>query len=1100
MTIFYRSLFILFIAASSLFSSQRLHAQLSEEQREQLREQNRDLRQKNLAQNPRQQSQITKSTIPLPAPRIVNFTERANWQLAHPTDKTKRIIEQGEQADGYIFKPWPVEPDAKVSPIPGSKNGTAGNNEKASVNSPAPLLSFTGVASDNITIPPDINAAAGITYVMETTNQQFGIFNKSNGSQVANVSLNNFCKNETTDTTTTGYYDPHILYDALHGRFLGVVDATLTNGDGGLFLVISQTSDPTGNWYVYTIDGGVSQNATGSPNLLDFPEMGYNENWVVLTANQFTSTTTSAEIYIMNRASLYSGTQGTITHFSDAGSFCISASQTMDTTTLTEYLVQNSNGNSGGNGYVKVGTITGAVGSPTYSAGTQLGIAQTWNDNAVKAPQMGTTALIDNDDPRIFASEYINGSLWFAHTVWLPATGTATSSAADWWQINPAALTVQQFGRISAASTWYYYPNIYANANGDAIISYGVSSSSEYASAIYSFHAASDPVNTMENLYTYKSGISGYQPTGFGNDYRWGDFNGVSIDPNDSSFWVSGEWADNNNLWSTQIAHVGTSAPNTNPPIVNFQANVTSSCTGVIHFTDLSGNNPTSWLWNFGDGSTSTTQNPLHTYLSNGTFTVTLTATNTYGNNTQTLSAYITINETPAPAAVGASHCGPGSFSLSATTSNPVKWYDSTGTLVSTSNPFVTQVLNQTTTYYVQDSTVTPADSAGPLSNTSVGTGGYLNTAYGLNFDVLQPGTLQSVYVYAQTAGSITITITNSGGTQVNSATVNVPAGGSRVALNFPLAVGTGYLISWSGATALKLYRNNAGAAYPYADANGIVSITGNNAGTVPLYYYFFYNWYVSGPGCNSQSAAVTATVTQGINTSNVTITNVECNGENTGSVVLTPSGGTPSYTYNWSNGQTTNTLSAVAAGTYTVTVTDINNCSGVASEVVSQPAQIAFTASSTETIHGQSTGSASVSNITGGVAPYVVSWSNNQTGNSISGLSMGTYSVTVTDHNGCDVTDSVVVNNLVGITPINKDLSFTIYPNPAKSEVTIDAGTVNKQTTLLLEDELGHILLSKEVTTSPVNIDLYGYANGVYFIELTQGSKRAVKKFVIDR
>jgi hypothetical protein len=87
-----------------------------------------------------------------------------------------------------------------------------------------------------------------------------------------------------------------------------------------------------------------------------------------------------------------------------------------------------------------------------------------------------------------------------------------------------------------------------------------------------------------------------------------------------------------------------------------------------------------------------------------------------------------------------------------------------------------------------------------------------------------------------------------------------------------------------------------------------------------------------------------------------------------------------------------------------------------------------------------------------------------------------------------------------VGIISVNGDLSFTIYPNPAKSEVTIDAGTLDKETTLVLEDILGQALMAKEVTVTPVTIDISNYANGVYFVELRQGSKRSVKKLVINK
>lgn len=84
-------------------------------------------------------------------------------------------------------------------------------------------------------------------------------------------------------------------------------------------------------------------------------------------------------------------------------------------------------------------------------------------------------------------------------------------------------------------------------------------------------------------------------------------------------------------------------APNI-PPVANFSASPTSSCTGVINFTDLSTQNPTAWNWNFGDGNTSTQPNPTHTYLTNGSFTVTLEACNAFGCDTLILNNLININ------------------------------------------------------------------------------------------------------------------------------------------------------------------------------------------------------------------------------------------------------------------------------------------------------------------------------------------------------------------------------------------------------------------------------------------------------------------------
>ncbi|MFD2785212.1 GEVED domain-containing protein [Hymenobacter rubripertinctus] len=80
----------------------------------------------------------------------------------------------------------------------------------------------------------------------------------------------------------------------------------------------------------------------------------------------------------------------------------------------------------------------------------------------------------------------------------------------------------------------------------------------------------------------------------------------------------------------------------TQTPVADFQAAPTQTCSGVVQFTDLSQNGPTSWLWNFGDGTTSTLRSPSHSYATAGTFTVMLTATNAVGSSSKTRASYIT--------------------------------------------------------------------------------------------------------------------------------------------------------------------------------------------------------------------------------------------------------------------------------------------------------------------------------------------------------------------------------------------------------------------------------------------------------------------------
>jgi gliding motility-associated-like protein len=132
------------------------------------------------------------------------------------------------------------------------------------------------------------------------------------------------------------------------------------------------------------------------------------------------------------------------------------------------------------------------------------------------------------------------------------------------------------------------------------------------------------------------------------------------------------------------------------------------------------------------------------------------------------------------------------------------------------------------------------------------------------------------------------------------------------------------------------------------------------------------------------------------------------CSGTATSSV----SGGTAPYTYSWSNGATTASLSNLCAGTYTVTVTDNGGCSMSAQATVSNNGStISVQASSTdETCQNLCDGTASTT-ISGGTAPYTILWSNGASTANISGLCPATYTVTVTDNGGCSSNASVTIS-----------------------------------------------------------------------------------------
>ena len=161
--------------------------------------------------------------------------------------------------------------------------------------------------------------------------------------------------------------------------------------------------------------------------------------------------------------------------------------------------------------------------------------------------------------------------------------------------------------------------------------------------------------------------------------------------------------------------------------------------------------------------------------------------------------------------------------------------------------------------------------------------------------------------------------------------------------------------------------------------------------------------------GCTA-SATISVTSANGPTLTASTLTNVSCNGGNNGTASTSVTGGTPGFTYSWSNGQATSTATGLSAGTYTVTVTDANSCSYVTTTTVTQPTLLASSSTHTNvTCNGSNTGSATI-NPSGGTPGYTYLWNNGQLTQTATGLIAGSYSVTVTDLNGCTATNTVSI------------------------------------------------------------------------------------------
>ena len=244
---------------------------------------------------------------------------------------------------------------------------------------------------------------------------------------------------------------------------------------------------------------------------------------------------------------------------------------------------------------------------------------------------------------------------------------------------------------------------------------------------------------------------------------------------------------------------------------------------------------------------------------------------------------------------------------------------------------------------------------------------------------------------------TVVITITSSAVPQSNIAiTKPLCNGGNNGSASATMTGGTGpYTYAWSPSG------GNSSAATGLSAGNYTVTIT-------------------DGSGCTATNPI---TITQPAAISAVSSSTQASCGNNNGTASVSASGGTSPYTFAWLSGQTTSAISNLGAGSYFTTITDANGCTKTATVTVSSSSGITVLANSTPSSCSAATGTASA-NPSGGSIPYSYLWNNGQTSQTASGLSAGTYTVTVTDANGCtaittaNVTQPSTINSTASALP----------------------------------------------------------------------------------
>ena len=307
-----------------------------------------------------------------------------------------------------------------------------------------------------------------------------------------------------------------------------------------------------------------------------------------------------------------------------------------------------------------------------------------------------------------------------------------------------------------------------------------------------------------------------------------------------------------------------------------------------------------------------------------------------------------------------------------------------------------------------------------------------------------------------------------------------------------------------------------------FNDTNGSIVVT--VTGGTPGYHYGWSNLDTTSSitGLSGGNYGVTVTDAHNCTTSlaetiisppaltaNTVVTNPLCFGDSNGHITLIVSGGTPQYTYSWSNGFTTGNLSNVPVGPYTVTITDSKLCTLVDSTQVNGP-QALYTSGVIKNItcFGETDGAVNITAY-GGTLPYGYSWSNGSTTQNINNVPGNNYYVTVTDGNGCSVVSLYIVVEPPLLTATMATGNVSCFGALTGNAAVIPAGGVVPYTylwnnfvtdsfvtgvgageyTVQLRDSNGCFIYDSTLITQPTAINVAGTVNNVVCYNAATGS-----------
>jgi len=503
-------------------------------------------------------------------------------QHGHPLQSDLRDLPHG------LTKQHEKAPKGEEPPLGPDHGGgdSAAQTTSGSAPSPAPgsgsgAGNFQGLDFQHYGAgwPPDTNGDVGPTYFIQTVNTSVGIFRKSDGALITAFSFDtlmsqgnfgNACDNENGGDVTVVYdsgADRWIISDFAFGTSAGNPVAPYFQ-----CFAVSQTGDPvSGGWHFYSLQT--------NDLFPDYPKLGVWPDGLYLTANMFSSSFKNVRVWALNKAQMYAGAAATSVMFNlPARVNGVSVFTGIPST------YHNATGVPPAGRPNFIASIWSAkaarvwkfhvdwtnTANSTVTGPSNVTLAS-WTAAPIAAPAKSGNGLDTLYERLMVQNQYTNlsgtESLWLTHTVANP--GNTSLTAPRWYQLNVTNGTVITTGPLQQ-STWApdtatgrWLPSLAVDKNGDMAIGYSAASSALFPAIRYAGRLSTDPVNTLGQSETSLVEGSASQCCNFSDgtvNNRWGDYSGMSLDPDGCTFWYTNEFyqspqpttlaADN---WQTRI-------------------------------------------------------------------------------------------------------------------------------------------------------------------------------------------------------------------------------------------------------------------------------------------------------------------------------------------------------------------------------------------------------------------------------------------------------------------------------------------------------------------------------------------------------------------